>query len=520
MNETNPKYVSLMPDYTSARVSYGTFNGLAVVMGIVIFLVLIIIIGLGSVKVKNAPFTRLDLSNIIPNVTGNSDQTLHSDHGQSTDKIGGFKHISDGSGVQDATVCNGNATRQFLNGSCQCRKPFWGPYCAQESYSDDYIPIGSYDLKDLHFLSDSFKVHRNSFPMVDNELADVDQSTCRNECNKNYDCMGYYYVNDSDLSGLKSDDWKHSNISNTCGLLKNVPIFQGEHYPIGSDSNIFLRKTKTVYPKLMDEVILYSGNLPARFWLEKRTSNKGAHVLNIGINVLNHINFYPENLVNDSNSTIIFSRKSFLRVEADEIIKNFINTSSQSLGWHVCIKGKSELYPPHNWTTTGDNFWVMAVNPKRSATFMEPGSPAAATLSDELSHVDTIESANFYPEPIDEMRTPISETYSGRLVSSNLKTIMGKTIPAGIPYDCDPFSPPTKESADEFLFSSPVEELGDKSLSFSSSIEESGDKSSQCNSLSPSVPTEESEDISLNEDAINILNKAGYHGLMSEWSDF
>lgn len=360
---TEPAEVSILPDYVNMNISFGAYRNLIIILFIILFIVMVIFIAYYYNYTKQAIFTKFDPSKIKPIYKQNILPNIHSNSGDAPPGSDGEQpHVLNASKSGDKLTCLAAPQQRWSGMSCICAPPFWGSYCDRESYSTDFKAIGSYDPAEMNVI-ETLKVNRKAFP-YDPELQPI-QTTCEQACRDNADCVGYYYVNDGDNMGIGSLE-----PTNTCKLLGSPPIYRGETYDPSVDANTYLLKSKTKgRPLLPNSVIIYNGNLPNRFWLEKRIETAKLKMVNIMVNTLNSINFYPGGVIDDDEHIIVYSSTHFTRSQAEEFVREYVKTGQMPGGVHIYIYGKTSLYPPFEWSARGNPYWVMAldvegVNPK------------------------------------------------------------------------------------------------------------------------------------------------------------
>src|SRR3990167_3396315 len=363
----DPKYVTVLPDYLDMTVDYKIFRWLIifVIILIVIALIILAIIAVSTARnggiiepppqtVRGAEFLQSVDFTLVSQTFG-----LHDNPGATTADVP-YRYIDDGTALQSPDACSSVPYRKWNStaNSCECIAPFWGKYCERESFNSKNVAFGHItpEVEGSIDYIDEIEVNRQSFKFAG---SNADQTTCDQMCADNPNCIGYVLERKSPTFGTDTTDQ-----TIMCKLIGEIPdsLIQGLTFDPQIDVNLFFSLGQVQRPKLPGFVFLFNGGLKRRFWLEQRVTNKNYNLVNIGIERLNHIHFYPESIINDSDAYVVFSYKHFTLPEAVAMIAIYKEDGKVPFGWHVYSPGDNILNPPHSWTTDGGNFWVMAVS--------------------------------------------------------------------------------------------------------------------------------------------------------------
>lgn len=162
-----------------------------------------------------------------------------------------------------------------VNGVCRCEPPYWGLHCELESYSHDFVAVGSLQSDDqsCRYINQSQQV---------GSLAD-----CQEQCGE--DCAGFYYKNHS------------------CTLLSETPTFHYQDLPTYQplqQSELYLKRG--THPLVTDRVFLYEGHRPLRYWIGTRDN-----VLMMEPGQLYRLPFLPDGWINDGKYRLAYSDQQF-----------------------------------------------------------------------------------------------------------------------------------------------------------------------------------------------------------------
>lgn len=383
---SDPKYVTVLPDYLDITMKYRQFYWIVIAVIFIGILIIIVIswVGVSVVRSSNTIYTNPDdPSNAIywpfvreffglsPVTTSQIDARnwninkqifgRHDDPG--TTITGTYQHVDDGIGLRTQETCESVPYRKWENGKCNCLAPFWGKECTREYHHRYYKAIGNISpeaRKKIKPIKTSL-VHRQSFPFEG--LLGYEQTTCDQECSNTEGCIGY-------LIDQTAEDFGTSTEIPTvkCTLFSQAPDYEGIVYDPTVDSNLFLARSSRL--NLSNRVILYRGKLRNRFWTEQRVTTEDHNLLNLGLERLNQIHFYPEGVINDDDAIIAFSHKHFTLDEALTVITSYKNTGKLPYGWYIYIPQENVLNPPHEWTTRGGSYWVMAISQSKTSSVL------------------------------------------------------------------------------------------------------------------------------------------------------
>lgn len=374
MEEDEPKYATFLPDYLDVTVNYKTFYW-GVIIFIVILIILCLVLAITGVHIVRQGSTinetdvtarGLESRETFNWLVSRESFTRHHDPGSTS--MENYTHINDGVDIFTQEECENVPYRKWKisaggRGKCNCIAPFWGESCQREGFSSTFKALGHISPEtqaNLNYLKEEY-VHRQSFPF-EGYTENVIQTTCDNLCLSTQGCHGYVLDRTAADAGTNT-----TSPTILCKLLGSQPSAEGISFDPHIESNIFLNRRVTDRPKLEQQVFLYSGELKNRFWLEQRVSNSRQNMINIGLERLNQLNFYPESSINDGNAFIVFSYKHFSLDEAQEIV-NLHKEGKTVPGWYVHEPNVNGLTPPFAWTTGERNYWVMAILPNSVRT--------------------------------------------------------------------------------------------------------------------------------------------------------
>ena len=219
---------------------------------------------------------------------------------------GDFSLADDGDAYQDAASCKSAFTtiwdQTTAQVHCVCANPFFGFSCFRESYDENYFAVGNPSESDITVVViDTVSVDRLSFPFVNGSQ---DQSMCTQLCDVDSSCSGILWdpADPPTLGTQQSDD-------SICTLLSGtVTVNAGNNIPynIRIDSTLYLKDEKNLI--FVDRVFLYTGILPARYYLRTGLSTDAAgQMMPIFEGIVVKLSFIPTTQLNTSNLTGIFA---------------------------------------------------------------------------------------------------------------------------------------------------------------------------------------------------------------------
>lgn len=359
----HPKYVTIGDhEHTGIHttMSYNKFWWTFTIVVIIILIGIAIFIAMGvryhrdATRIKYRRIKRGNMGQMGDVVFG-----IHSNPGRTARKQ--FIDGSNGKGFKDAATCERVDTREWgqgrgqtNTGQCFCKPPFWGTTCQRESFRNSYYAIGRTDGEDATLnVSNTIQTDRLSLPFNESD------ATCTNACDDDPDCVGVLWE-------LEPSD--NMEGPGTCSLLSSLPeVNTGEiiDFDPAVDSNLFLKNGNR--PVFHGKVFVYRGSLPTRFWLNQRRagslftdiSNMGRTGRNGGVlrmheDTLYHLNFYPNDVINDDNLVMVFNTSTFKRTEALDIIA--MGGDNPIGNWYVFRPNTDqEFILPRIYVTTGQS---------------------------------------------------------------------------------------------------------------------------------------------------------------------
>ncbi len=375
-----PEYATVLPDSANTTMKYGSFWWLVVIFFILLLAIVVGVIWWGATSSsqaqvviidpklnRNSPNLGLRVPGVIADIFNNNSNP------GATSGSGEFPYMNNGSGITTLEECNSlpNRTWDEETSSCNCLPPFWGKECERESYSETYLALGTASVGELDVYKTTL-VHRQSFPFSGYDEAI--QTTCDQACDESEECIGYA-LERSDFSPDSQEPLMG------CNLLRREPTLTSISFNPDTDSNVFLHRERSLgRPRFPEKVILYSGDLPTRFWLEQRASTEEYQIVTIGMNSIERIDFFPENEINDSRAILVFSQDHFTVPQGREMIRNFLNSAEGSLpsGWFVYVPGMNQLQPPMSWSAGKRDYWTAAY-PRHYFAELRETSPQGQT---------------------------------------------------------------------------------------------------------------------------------------------
>ncbi len=263
-------------------------------MGVITFIIVILVIILWA-SMATATTHRRPAS-VIADVP--TPLTIDDPVGASSDGI--FTLREDGDAFTDAASCKMASNTQWSHLRCTCTTPFFGAMCTRESYSNDYFAVGNPTPSDITIdVLDTPVVEALSFP--------IDDITCTGLCDDNELCTGVIF-------------------QSTCTLLTgDVIVTQGIVIPYSTniDSTLYL-KGDDEHLIFTDRVFIYTGTLPARYYLRTETSSDaGGQMFPAIQGVITKLTFFPIKQLNTANLIGVYSE--------NELTQNILNQISQGM---------------------------------------------------------------------------------------------------------------------------------------------------------------------------------------------
>lgn len=263
---------------------------LLIVLVIVFLVIFLYNAGDDPVRVPHRPFPHV----VVPNNIGAS---LDGKYG-----VRGYN----GTSFADPVSCNLDVTREWTEGKCDCRVPFFGIRCDRETYLETFQSIGTITdpLEDLaNPTSAILPTDRLSFPFQEGD------TTCTGQCMSDENCLGVYwnpnpsssltgecvliYPNEELVEELREKVVVNPSIDSTTELP--VP------YSPSVDSNLYLRRVVNGGDlSFTQRVFTYTGSLIVRYWnITSRYQDSQLSLVTCRRGVVNSFDFIPEQNIND-----------------------------------------------------------------------------------------------------------------------------------------------------------------------------------------------------------------------------
>lgn len=208
--------------------------------------------------------------------------------------------IQEISKIKNLTYLECQGSNLKWNGQyCECAFPFYGPYCLEEFFDPNFIDFGPADLQKLNFTSEEYCDATSLSYLSDGS---IDPTSCTTKCLENENCIGALYQ-------LCDDVYRCSLITSSIEVNVSNPINKLAEY----NGNIYLKKGN--YPILNDQVVVYSGDKPVKYWdygIENipTLSNKNGFK-NILKSEVVKLTWTPTKIINSSGMIGIWSTQPF-----------------------------------------------------------------------------------------------------------------------------------------------------------------------------------------------------------------
>jgi len=349
---------------------------------IVLVLVIIAIVHYATKDEKNPD---VDPTNVVPSDPVPPDP-LNDPIGASDN---GCYSMNNGSFYKDSPSCIAGPTRGWnhnndkVQGSCDCKKPFYGDMCFRETYSNEYVSIGNPNKDDLIFKKISeFSADRMSFPFDSPAEDDSMQILCTNMCDQNCDCVGVIYDQASPPKlGIGTPDDKPFCTLIGCSLT----IKSGAEIPfdVTKDATVYMKangSSQTTLAnsqgapietlKIKDRVFVWKGTLPLRYWLtDNYTNTNGTDRMTAMYEKRVYaLDYFPTDLINDTGTnghknfkklrrsnlnfgqkwTGIFSDEEFSN-DPEKLNDVICDPETQEQDFVIVPSGEAKLEFPSSW---------------------------------------------------------------------------------------------------------------------------------------------------------------------------
>lgn len=225
-----------------------------------------------------------------------------------------------GSNITDPGICSQDPKRrQWVvdadgRGSCQCNFPFSGPDCSIEQYDMTYQDAGNLAGAQVYPLYTT---------MTENLSYSSKGTSCTQLCNLNKDCIGVIY----DPSG-------------SCTLLKDKITYSPQNIPTPANPRARLYTKKSHPIEVRDQVVVYSGTLPANYW-----TIPGPFHQVLDLDKVYRLNFYPTSILGHRKGLGILSP---VPIPADyNTLKNYISNPPPTIS--LIPANSKEIHIPARW---------------------------------------------------------------------------------------------------------------------------------------------------------------------------
>jgi len=207
-----------------------------------------------------------------------------------------FHTKSDGTAINSEIICESTGTSRWSNISseCWCNTPYWGGSCQRESYKPQYIAAGTVtdETVTLAVLAE-YDTNNLSY-------AQAGDTSCTDYCDADTTCMGVKW--DSEGAGKGGH----------CTLFSQATLNAGQSivFDPSVDANFYLTQHLTAL-RFTDRVLIYSGSLPTRWWIQPgvstglNESTSGFLLMNEGFRY--NLAFFPLSVYNTTTLTGLFS---------------------------------------------------------------------------------------------------------------------------------------------------------------------------------------------------------------------
>lgn len=255
--------------------------------------------------------------------------------------------------------------------NCTCNKPFYGCGCKRESHNIDYLGVGQWSPEKFNYQQIcTFPADRLSFNLNDHPgSTDYDtepEVVCTRICDNTDCCTGVVFKE------YEVEEKEGNTGQKQCILLYDeLVIKSGEELTMESyiQSELFIKKSKTKYPKFKDRVFVYRGNLPTRFWFsDYYTSDTGDTELQVlRQNLHIQLSFKPKYIINETGClelepscplgkpfVTIFSNNAI----RDEDIKGILESGGTE-NTLIIYRNVNDIFIPEEWK----NIFAITIDP-------------------------------------------------------------------------------------------------------------------------------------------------------------
>lgn len=281
------------------------------------------------------------------------------------------------------------------DGKCTCHPFSWGERCERESYPNNYMMADHSDPSSL-------VVKETYYP---DSLFGIGVG-CTDLCDQDKDCHAI--------------NWDRTN--KICRILAQAPDINGLSFKPEVDGNIFIRTDRGVgRPVVTKNVVLYSGKLKTRFWLDPINANEYFQILTINPDHLYRLSFYPSNCYNDNLMPLVYSGSNFTLRDAKTAIQA-AKDGHDTGAFYVHLPGKNSFSPP--LTMTLEPYYVMAVSQSQIDTIqphVDNKSRSFKLISGSRSSTRSIKTRPIELESESSINSSMSydQSLSNKMVSSN-----------------------------------------------------------------------------------------------------
>lgn len=264
----------------------------------------------------------------------------------------GVVNLNNGLSYTSQTACNAGPTRIWgpVNSNtsgCRCTAPFYEDNCFLESYNENYVAVGEPNLDNVTLpVTTEYLVDRLSFPWISGQIPAPTQTICTDLCQIDDDCTGVLWTPPT------PPDMGTSSTSGVCTLLQgNIVVNDNQNisYRPLEQSTLFLKRNyHSGAPWFSNQVFMYNGHLPLRYWLNATYTSVTARMIRLTEGRLTTLTFRPRNIINDPELYGIFDQSPFSAAQAQEILQRYL--LGQDVQPYIVLPPNQQPNFPENWT--------------------------------------------------------------------------------------------------------------------------------------------------------------------------
>lgn len=222
--------------------------------------------------------------------------------------VNGEAMLNNGASFSDRTSCEQNSTSYWGVGTlgyptCRCYPPYYGEQCNLQSHDASYISAGIPN-SNVTLESQSSSVTTGlSFPFSQRPMGSSPGTYCTDSCDQNDNCVGITYESNG-----------------TCTLLTSISVSGIEGIPFNAGIQSILYLKNEYMPLIMGHVVLYSGDLPLRWWNYSTYSDGGNSLTKVFPDIVYKLPFVPTDIVNNDGYYGLVSSQPFTEDQFDSMI--------------------------------------------------------------------------------------------------------------------------------------------------------------------------------------------------------